>query len=116
MNVMNATPTATPTTIPATVPLGSLLGDGGADVVAGAFEAELLLIKVLRLVLGLVFGLVLLGVKVIGVEVPLELGSVPEVADGVEEMLMLLIAGLAAVDVGASGVPLLPLEEAKARV
>lgn len=101
---MRATPIATPITIPATVPLGSLLGDGGADVVAGACEAELLLVEVLWLVLGLVFelmlGLALLGFEAIGVELSPGTSPVLGVTEGVEEAVVLLTEGVEVVIIG----------------
>ena len=65
--------------MPATVPLASLCGEG-AGVILVLCGAALLLAKVL----GLVLGLLLLGLEVIGVEVPLDVDSglgVTEVED-----------------------------------
>ena len=64
-------------TIPATVPLASLCGEG-AGVIPVLWGAELLLV----MVLGLVLGLLLLGLEVIGVEVPLDADSGLVVTEG----------------------------------
>ena len=92
---MRATPAATPTTIPATVPLGSLLFDVEGDVIAGACEAELLLVKVL----GLVLGLVLPGLEVKFGELMLGLELGPGVTEGEDAAVALSTGELEAGDV-----------------